>query len=97
MAVTRQGRSITMTAVNDEYTGIVCPIGINFQGTGLTAGQRVQITDSGGSVIADYITEGTSDNADLLNGRPLDGQFYQGIKIANNTVAGTWVLTVIVA
>jgi hypothetical protein len=97
MSATRLGRSITMTATGDEYTGIVCPIGINFQGTGLTAGQRVLVTDSAGSVIADYITEGTSDNADLLNGRPLDGQFYQGIKIAAGTVAGTWVLTVILA
>lgn len=97
MTMTRLGRSITLSAVNDEYTGIVCPIGINFQGTGLTAGHRVLITDSAGSVIADYIVEGASDNADLLNGRPLDGQFYQGIKVANGTIAGAWVVTVILA
>jgi hypothetical protein len=93
--MTRLGRSITMTATGDEYTGIVFPLGINFQGTGLTAGQRILMTDSAGSVIADYITEGTSDNQDLLNGRTTCAQGYQGIKIASGTVAGTWVVTVI--
>ncbi len=94
MAVTRQGRSITMTATGDEATGVIFPIGLNFQGTGLTAGQRLLVTDSGGSIIADYITEGTSDNADLLNGRK--GLGYQGIKIAAGTLTGTWVLTIVV-
>ena len=93
MAVTRQGRSIQMTALGDAYTGVVVPVGLNFQGTGLTAGQRLLITATDGSVIADYITEGTSDNADLLNGR--EGLFYQGITLAAGTVAGTWVVTII--
>lgn len=93
MAVTRQGRSIQMTALGDAYTGVVVPVGLNFQGTGLTAGQRLLITATDGSVIADYITEGTSDNADLLNGRT--GLFYQGITLAAGTVAGTWVVTIV--
>lgn len=93
MTVARLGSSITMTAVADAYTGVVSVLGLNFQGTGLTAGQRLLITDTDGSVIADYITEGTSDNADLINGR--DAHFYTGIKIAAGTVAGSWVLTVV--
>jgi hypothetical protein len=92
MTMTRLGSSITMTATGDAYTGVVFPIGINFQGTGLTASQRLLITDTDGSVIADYITEGTADNADLLNGRP--AKFYQGIKIAAGTLAGTWVVSI---
>lgn len=92
MAVARQGRSFTMTATGDAVTGILFPIGMNFQGTGLTAGQRLLITDTDGAIIADYITEGTSDNADLLNGR--DSTCCQGLKIAAGTLAGTWVLSV---
>ena len=93
MAVTRQGRSIQMTATGDAYTGVIFPIGLNFQGTGLTAGQRLLVTATDGSVIADYITEGTSDNADLLNGRK--GLCYQGITIAAGTLSGSWVLSII--
>lgn len=93
MSVTRQGRSFTMTATGDAVTGVLFPIGINFQGTGLTAAQRLLITDTDGAIIADYITEGTADNADLLNGR--QGICCQGLKIAAGTLAGTWVLTVV--
>lgn len=93
MAVTRQGRSIQMTATGDAVTGVMFPVGLNFQGTGLTAGQRLLITATDGSVVADYITEGTSDNADLLNGRR--GLCYQGLTIAAGTVGGTWVLSIV--
>lgn len=93
MAVTRVGGSIEMTATGDAVTGRLFIIGINFQGTGLTAGQRVLVQDTGGSTIVDYLTEGTSDNADMLGGRA--GKFYDGVKIAAGTVGGTWVLTVI--
>jgi hypothetical protein len=93
MAVTRSGASIAMTAVGDASTDRLFVTGLNFQGTGLTAGQRLLIQDTGGSTIADYITEGTSDNADLLGGR--EGKWYDGVKIASGTVAGTWVLSVI--
>lgn len=93
MAVTRQGSSIQMTATGDASTGLLFIVGINFQGTGLTAGQELKILDTGGSVIADYITEGTSDNADLLAGR--EGKFWDGVRIASGTVAGTWTVTVV--
>jgi hypothetical protein len=93
MAVTRSGASIAMTATADAVTGRLYIVGLNFQGTGLTAGQRLLIQDTGGSTIADYITEGTSDNADLLGGR--EGKWYDGIQIASGTVAGAWVLSVI--
>lgn len=93
MAVTRQGSSATMTAVADALTGIFYLTGINFQGTGLTAGHRLRILDTGGSAIADYIVEAASDNADLLSGRP--AQHWDGLRIENNTVGGTWVVTFI--
>lgn len=94
MAVTRTGRALTMTATGDAYTGIAYIEGINFQGTGLTAGQRLLITDTAGGPIADYITEGTSDNADLINGR--DACLgYQGVKIAAGTLAGSWTVTIV--
>lgn len=94
MAVTKHGgRSLQMTAANDAYTGFVAITGINFQGTGLTAGHRVRILDTKGAVIADYIVEGASDNADLWGGR--DRDLRHGVRIENNTIAGTWVLTVL--
>lgn len=93
MAVTRLSNAIEMTATGDAVTGKLYIVGINFQGTGLTAGQRVKVTTTGGATIADYITEGVSDNADLLGGR--EGMFYDGVAIAAGTVGGTWVLSVI--
>jgi hypothetical protein len=93
MAVTRSGSSIAMTALADAVTGPLFIAAINFQGTGLTAGQRLLIQDTGGSTIADYLTEGATDNADLIAGR--EPKFYDGIKLAAGTVAGTWVVSVI--
>jgi hypothetical protein len=93
MAVTRSGSSIEMTATADAVTSRLFIVGLNFQGTGLTAGQRLLIQDTGGSTIVDYITEGTSDNGDLLGGR--EGKWYDGIQIAAGTIAGTWKLSVI--
>lgn len=93
MAVTRTGNSIEMTALGDAVTGRLFIVGLNFQGTGLTASQRLTVVDTGGSTIADYITEGTADNADLLNGR--EGRWYDGVKLAAGTVGGSWIVTVI--
>lgn len=93
MAVTRSGASIAMTATGDASTARLFIVGLNFQGTGLTAGQRLLIQDTGGSTIADYIIEGTSDNADLFSGR--EPQWWDGCQIAAGTLAGTWVLSVI--
>lgn len=93
MAVTRLGNAIEMTATGDAVTGRLFLVGLNFQGTGLTASQRLKVTQTSGASVADYITEGTADNADLLNGRP--GQWVDGIAIAAGTVGGTWVLTVV--
>lgn len=95
MAVARQGKSLTMTAANDAATGVFAVAGINFQGTGLTAGQRVRLLDTDGTVIADYLTEGTTDNADLWAGRAL--AMYQGLRVENNTIAGTWVVSFLLA
>lgn len=100
MAIARQPRAITFTAVNEgidlgEQTEVV---GITFQGSGLTAGQRVLVRDhatpGSGSVLADYLTEAAIDNADMWVSRK--SQQVQGLSIANNTVAGTWVLTVFI-
>lgn len=82
-----------MTALGDAYTGIVFPIGLMFQGTGLTASQRLLVTDTAGDVISDSITAGTTDSKELLNGR--EARAYQGIKLAAGTLAGTWTVTVI--
>lgn len=99
MAVTPAGRTVTMTAVNE---GLAFPpylgkklIGLSFQGSGLTAGHRLVIRDTGtvasGNVLTDYLIEAATDNADLWGGRT--PQLVAGLSIDNNTVAGTWVLT----
>ena len=93
MAVTRLSNGIEMTATGDAVTGKLFIVGINFQGTGLTAGQRVKVTTTGGATIADYIVEAASDNADLIPGRM--GMFYDGVAIASGTVGGVWVLSVV--
>jgi hypothetical protein len=100
MAITLKGRSITFTAVNEGITlaNELEIVGMTFQGSGLTAGQRLQVTDSAtpgsGNVLADYLIEAATDNADLWTGRLR--QQVGALSIANNTVAGTWVLTIFV-
>lgn len=99
MAVTPSGRTVLMTAVNE---GIAFPpyfgkklIALNFQGTGLTAAQRLVVRDTGtagsGNVLADYIIEAAADNADLWGGRT--PQLVSGLSIDNSAVGGTWTLT----
>ena len=88
----------TMTAVSDA---VKLPTrmyldGLTFQGTGLTAGQRVVVRDSAtagtGRVLADYVTDATTaGNGDLWAGRvPMA---ITALSIDSSTVAGTWVVT----
>lgn len=93
MAVDNQGQSIAMTATADAVTRKVHIVGISFQGSGLTAGHRILLTNTAGGVIADYLVEAATDNADLWNGRP--GAFHKGLLLTTNAT-GTWVLTVMV-
>lgn len=101
MAIAKQGRSITFTAVNEATKVFEAPlevVGMTFQGTGLTAGQRLVVRDSAtvgsGNILADYVVMAATDNADLWVGR--DKQDVAAIGIDNNTLGGTWVLTVFV-
>lgn len=103
MALTQQGRSITFTAITDkvDFGGMLFNLtALSFQGgvtggTALTAGQRLVVRDTGtigtGNILADYLTEATSDNADLWGGRK--PQLIKGLSIDNLAVAGTWALT----
>lgn len=92
MAVTRQGKSIVMTADADAYAGIVFITGLTIQLSGGTAGHRLRLTDTQGAIICDYLVEAAIDNADLWNGR--EGEFYQGL-LVEDFPGGTAVLTVI--
>lgn len=92
-AATRKGNSILFTAVTDTYAAqVVCPNGITFRGTGLTAAQQVLLTDDDGDIVADFVISAATQYADLWNGRAPD-QFYRGLKMSG-TVGGTWTLTV---
>ena len=93
MAVERKGKSITLTADADAYSGVVFITGLTFQVAGGTAAQRLRLTDTGGSVICDYLVEAATDNADLWAGR--EGEFYHGLLVEDYPAAGTSVLTVI--
>lgn len=93
MALTRLGRSITITAATDdiaagEYFFIS---GMTLQLTGGVAGERLLVTDAGGSILADYLVADTSDNADLWNGRA--PMYANGISVVNFPT-GTAVLTI---
>lgn len=101
MAKAQQGRSFTFTAITDavDFGGLLGKVSaMSFQGTGLTTSQRLVVRDTGtigsGNILADYLTEGAADNADLWGGRP--PQLAKGLSIDNNTIAGTWTLTVTV-
>lgn len=98
MAITQQGISATITATNDSVTfgGVKTITGITFQGTGLTAGQRITLrnktTVGAGSILADYVTMAATDNADLWG--PRERQLVYALSIDNTTVGGAWVITV---
>lgn len=100
MAIARQARAITFSAVNDviDLGDLVEIVGMSFQGTGLTASQRVRVFDgsavAGGNVLVDYLVEGTADNADLWVGRKPQPVRY--LNMPNSAIGGTWVLTVFV-
>lgn len=91
-AADRKGKSIVFDAVTDTYAAKVVRIaGATFQGTGLTATNRVLMTDDNDDVVVDYVVEAATDNADLWGGRP--PQQYHGLKMSG-AVDGTWALTV---
>lgn len=98
MAIARAGKALTFTATNDGLALAVGEnvVGVSFEGTGLTLGQRVTLRDSatvgGGTPLADYSVEGTSAYVDLWNGR--QKRYVEGLSLSNTTAAGTWVLTV---
>ena len=94
MAVEYKGRTITMTADADAYTGAVWVAGITFQCSGSAALDRLRLTDTGGSVVADYKVEAAQDNADLWNGR--ERAFYNGL-LVEDFPTGTGVLTIFLA
>ena len=94
MAITRQPASVTITAVNDSlaFAVPVEVVGASFQGTGLTAGQRVTLRDNAtvgsGSILADYAVQASSSSADLWANRP--PRMVEAVGVDNNTVGGTW-------
>lgn len=99
MAISVVGKTATLTAVNEavDLSGQLRKIvGMTFSGTGLTADQRLVIRDSAtvgsGEILSDYRTEGTPDNADLWGARM--PRIIRGLSVDNNTVAGTWQVTV---
>lgn len=91
MSTTEKPLSIVMTANADAFTGDVIIDAITFQGTGLTAGQLLTLTDGGGSVIADWVVPATPANADLWAGRL--PRLYKNLTLAG-PAAGTWKLTI---
>lgn len=89
---TRKGNSIVFDAVADVYAAQAAFVaGVTFQGSGLTPGQNVILTDDDGSIVVDYLVDDATDNADLWNGRA--PMFCYGLKMSG-TVDGTWALTV---
>lgn len=92
MTATIANNSVTFTADDETYTGMVLVTGMSFQGSGLTIGQRLRVTDGNGTILCDYLVEAATDNADLWGGR--DPVFADGIVVEDGPAAGTWVLTV---
>lgn len=92
MAVTRKGRTITMTADAESADGVFFVSGMTFQVAGSAAGDRLRVTDAGGSILCDYlVTDTTADNADLWNGR---GPMHANGLLVEDFPSGTGVLTI---
>ena len=97
--ITAKPLSVTFTAPNDglafaTYGRFV--VGCTFWGVGLTPTQQITLRDSevpgAGSILVDYVTDATLDNADLWVGRV--PQKVYGLSLDNLPLDGTWALTV---
>ena len=97
MTITAATYSMTFDATNAGTTlaGPRLLVGLTFRGTGLTAAQgfivRDNATPGSGSVLADYVIEAATDNADLWGGR--QPQWITALSLDSTTVGGTWLLT----
>jgi hypothetical protein len=85
MSVTRNSRSIVMTANDDEVTGYIRATSISLVGTGLTVGHRMRVLESSGAVVADHYIEAANENVEFL---PTE-QGFMGLKLATSAT-GTW-------
>lgn len=90
MAVTRNSRSIVMSADNDAIAGRFRTTSIMFTGTGLTVGQQIKVTETGGAIIFDGVVEATSQNLEMVT----TCQWFDGIVWDVKPAAGTSFLTV---
>jgi hypothetical protein len=78
--VTRSGRIIRFTAVNDFWPGRVWGYHIRFVGKGLTLGELLQLVDNNGTPIADhYVVNQIEDQPILDTGLRI---MMNGIKVA---------------
>lgn len=100
MAASLNQKTITFDGSNQsvDFSGITRKIiGITLQGSGLTAGHRVVMRNSAtvgsGDIIADYLIEAATDNADLWGTKP-PLRSNQGVSVDNLTLTGTIVITV---
>jgi hypothetical protein len=79
-----------MTAAADAVTGMIYVTSIALSGTGMTAGQQLQVTETGGAVIANHYVEAANENVELTG---LE-QWFDGIVLATVPANGTWTVTV---
>lgn len=68
--------------------------GMTLQGSSLTPDDRVLVTDADGSILADYLIQSATDNADLMNGR--EPIYADGITVESFPASGA-VLTIFLA
>jgi len=86
MAVTISSRSVVFTAVSDEDTRVLYLDSLALVGVGMTAGQRLTITDSNGSVVADHYVENANENKEFLT----HCKAVRGLKLTAVPAGGTW-------
>ncbi len=96
MAVTRNGQSIIMTAVNDTITdraqGFVKCTSIRLVGTGMMAGQRLTIRNHAsalGEVIVDHYVKSANEDEELW-GQSAEGEIIDRPYLAAVPSTGTW-------
>ena len=96
MAVTRTGRSVVMTAVNDT---IVDPVlgrlkctSIRLVGTSMAIGERLLIRTKGvstGDIVVDHYVKGTNEDEELW-GVSAEGELIDRPYLAVVPTLGTW-------
>lgn len=92
MAVTIASQSVKMTADADADPRALNIFQIIFDGSGLTAGQRIAVQSTDGSEIYAHTIRAANDGDEA---NYADNYWSKGVTVSASGVTGTWTITIV--